>query len=198
MKTITYETLKKAYDKKNYIFNEGIYHLNIFGVRCNAYGSNKFDDIIGCAYVSEIGTRVLFMASGTTDAGQVYIKHPMNAKGCAAVVPGQYHNSHKIGMHRGYHKALVQCGNVAVYRDNNKDDKYDYNPDSIDKGCGFGINIHRASAHSVADAVNNYSAGCQVFQKSDDLEYLLSLCDKQIAYNRLTLFTYTLFDEADI
>jgi hypothetical protein len=33
-------------------------------------------------------------------------------------------------LHKGKYKALIQTGNVKVYRDENRDDKYDYEESS--------------------------------------------------------------------
>lgn len=71
----------------------------------------------------------------------------MNPKGTAILAPGQYQSSHKIGLHRGKYKALVQHRPVTVYRDNNKDSKYDLEPTKKDTGI-FGINIHKAGQDS--------------------------------------------------
>lgn len=197
MKNLNYSSIKNVYDKKNYVFKGGVYEMNIFGIRGASDIVNKFNDWIGVAYISEIGVKVAEIWTATTDPGLYYLAHPMNDKGCAALVPGQYHNSHKIGMHRGDHMALVQTGRVSVFRDDNKDGVIDFEPDSIESGCGFGINIHRADRFGVADLVNKYSAGCQVFKNPSDLDYLLTLCKKQEAHTDSGLFTYTLFTEAD-
>lgn len=197
MKNLTHSKIKDVYDSKGYIFKEGIYEMNIFGIRSNSRVSNYFDDWIGAAYVSEIGERVAWLAPATTDPGLYYLKNPINDKGCAAVVPGQYHNSHTLGKHRGEYPAFVQYGPIAVYRDNNRDAVIDADPSSIERGAGFGINIHRASLHGVADLVNNYSAGCQVFKRAEDLDYLLFLADKQVTQTHPAIFTYTLFLEDD-
>lgn len=197
MKDLNYSAIKKAYDKKGYILKGGIYEMNVFGIRMNTQVSNFFDDWLGVVYVSEIGERVAWMAPATTDPGLYYLKNPMNSNGCAAVVPGQYHNSHTFGKHRGEYDALIQYGPIAVYRDNNRDAVVDANPSTIEHGAGFGINIHRASPHGVADLVNNYSAGCQVFKRSEDFDYFMFLANKQREYTKETTFTYTLFTEDD-
>ena len=68
-------------------------------------------------------------------------------KGTAVLKPGQYRGSHKIRLHGGKYTALGQKKNVTVYRDRNKDDKYDLNESTCDTGL-FGINIHRATAQN--------------------------------------------------
>ena len=56
----------------------------------------------------------------------------------------------------------------------------------------FGINIHKAGKDS--KDVDQWSAGCQVFQKSDDFNEFMGLArkHKNLYGNK---FTYTLIDE---
>ena len=60
----------------------------------------------------------------------------------AILKPGQYRGSHKIGLHQGRYEALKQQRAVKVYRDNNRDGKYDLNEINVHEGI-YGINIHR-------------------------------------------------------
>jgi len=198
MKTLTYDKIKAAYKKLGYVFHDEPCRLNIGGVRALNLSTNKFDDVIFCAYVSEIGVKILVYAQATTDPGTYYLKNPLNEKGCALLKEGQYLNSHKQGLHRGAYPALVQCGELVVYRDNDKNGVFNILPSSIERGFGYGINIHRASGAGVVDLVNKYSAGCQVFNKAEDLDYLLVLCDKQEQKTKIKTFDYTLLSEADI
>ena len=71
---------------------------------------------------------------------------PMNSKGCAILVPGQYRGSHKLRLHQGRYLALGQQRSVKVYRDRDKDGHYDFDESTIDEGL-FGINIHRATKY---------------------------------------------------
>ena len=80
---------------------------------------------------------------------------------------------------------------VKVYRDNNRNDVLDMNPDTIQDGY-FGINIHRASAVRETESVNKYSAGCQVIADPKDFDQFLSLCDLQIEHLGVDRFSYTL------
>lgn len=114
----------------------------------------------------------------------------MNSAGTAILMPGQYRGSHKLGLHRGKYEALVQKHPVRVYRDSNKDNKYDMNPAKAQTGL-FGINIHKAGQNSTW--VDNWSAGCQVFKKSNDFADFISIVKKAIKIHGNS-FTYTLFD----
>ena len=53
----------------------------------------------------------------------------MRKEGVAVLKPGQYRGSHKIRLHAGKYPALGQQRNVTVYRDNNKDGKFDLDDD---------------------------------------------------------------------
>jgi hypothetical protein len=57
----------------------------------------------------------------------------------------------------------------------------------------FGINIHRAMVHGDTLKVDNWSAGCQVFENGEAFQRFLQLCEKHrsIYGNQ---FTYTLID----
>ena len=119
----------------------------------------------------------------------------MNVKGTAILVPGQYRGSHKIGLHRGKYKALVQTGGrVCVYRDNNKDDILDMDPATEQDGY-FGINLHKAGSHSTE--VDKWSAGCQVWANADDFAAFMAIVEKS-AETYGPQFTYTLIDEPQV
>ena len=86
---------------------------------------------------------------------------------------------------------MIQAGPVKVWRDPNRDNTVDRWGD-IDEGY-FGINIHRAGKKSTK--VEKWSAGCQVFSRSDDMEELLDICRKQVSLAGFDTFTYTLLDQ---
>ena len=75
----------------------------------------------------------------------------------------------------------------------------DYDPDSIQSGY-FGINIHRASAHStqergLTEDVGRYSAGCMVIQDRDDFDRLIALAKKQVETLGYKNFSLTLLED---
>ena len=186
--------------RKGYRFFKGVYNLNIIGVRSkeSVKQSNKFDDaIVVCWGIDSERTgmhnKLIFAA--TTDPGIKSLKVPMNVKGTAILVPGQYRGSHKIGLHQGKYEALVQCAPVKVYRDANRDDILDVDKRTIDTGM-FGINIHKAGLASVI--VDGWSAGCQVLAKTDEYEIFMDLCRKQKLAGYGDKFTYTLLEEKDL
>lgn len=174
-------------------FTNGDYNVNIIGVR-NLFNGNVQTDAYNDALVlvyKEKGKWVKKIWDATTDPGLKLLKAPSNIKGTAILVPGQYRGVYKIDLHSGKYKALCQrLGDVKVYRDNNKDNRLDFNKATIQTGM-FGINIHRASAWSVADAIGPYSAGCQVFKFYKDFNEFMAICETAAAkYGNK--FTYTL------
>ena len=134
----------------------------------------------------------------TTDPGKYWVDNLMNPDGVAIVVPGQYRGSHKLRLHQGKYLALGQQKPVKVYRDNNRDGKYDLLEESIDEGL-FGINIHRATgrAGGTSIRVDKWSAGCQVIADNDDWHQFLDICQttREIWGNS---FSYTLLESKDI
>lgn len=177
-------------------FKNGAYNLNIIGVRASgAVITNSFDDILLIIYKTPTGTWNRQLYQITTDPGQFYMNKPCNSKGTAILVPGQYRGAYKIGVHRGKYKALCQNKPVKVYRDNNKDFVYDYDPNSLDEGM-FGINIHKAG--TLSKRVDTWSAGCQVFASEPEFRAFMNYCNKQIKYGHGDTFTYTLLKEEDL
>lgn len=189
---------EKLFNTKNYsYFTKGNYNLNIIGIRSNNNNrvTNKFDDVLIVIYKdnNDIITRKCFDI--TTEPGKFYMNNPINNKGTGILVPGQYKGCWEIGLHQGKYKALVQRKNVKVYRDNNKNDIYDINPETIDEGV-FGVNIHKAGNNSVQ--VDKWSAACQVFANNTDFNHFIKLCTAQIDNKNGKTFTYTLLDEKEL
>ena len=192
-KLVDYD-FKSLFAKKHYAyFTEGSYNMNIIGVRAKTdkVVTNKFDDFIILDYKDESGKWCRQIYKATTDPGITWLNYPMDVKGCAMMVPGQYRGLWRIGMHKGKYKALVQNRPVTVYRDNNKDSVYDIDAATLHTGV-FGINLHHAGADSVQ--VDKWSAGCQVVARLRDFQQLMSIVSKQKA----STYTYTLIKEEDL
>lgn len=159
------------------------YNLNIVGARNRFARTNYFDDSINVYYQKETQwVHEQYVAS--TYPGSPSLLKPVNSKGAAILVPGQY--SYKKSKHKNKYDALVQDGPVTVYRDNNKD--LIYNFDNKETGF-FGINIHRASFG--AKVVGPDSYGCQIIREGFDS--FMSLIDKALHF-RENKFTYTLIE----
>ena len=192
------EQIESAVKSKGHVWfedanNKG-FDVNIVGVRNDSTGdkvTNVFDDYITLSY-KENGQWKFHIWPATTDPGKKGVMEYHNAAGVARLVEGQYRGSHTIRLHQGKYEALGQAKNVKVYRDANRDMKYDET--KITEGV-YGINIHKAGADSTY--VENWSEGCQVFKKAADFEEFMSICrkSKNIHGNSLS---YTLIGSNDI
>lgn len=187
---------EKIFARKGYaFFTKGEYNLNIIGVRHKGSKvTNHFDDCLVVIYntANEKNVKRVFVC--TTLPGKKAMEHPTAIKGTAILKEGQYRGAYKIGYHKGKYKALCQAKPLPVYRDGNKDDKFDLNPLSIDKGI-FGINIHKAGDNSTL--VDGWSYGCQVLSKSIDFNALMRLVERSASIYGNS-FTYTLINEEDL
>ena len=200
----TREQIETAVKAKGYKWfedpsNKG-YDVNIVGVRNNKTKgrvTNAFDDHITISYKLD-GEWYFECFKCTTDPGTHWVENIMREEGVAILKPGQYRGSHKLRLHQGKYMALGQQKPVKVYRDNNRDGKYDLIEESVQEGL-FGINIHRATGRSggTSTRVDKWSAGCQVIANNDDWHCFLDICQtaREIWGNS---FTYTLIESKDI
>ena len=192
------EQIETALKSKGYVWFEDLsnkwFDVNIVGVRNSSTGdkvTNVFDDYLTVSY-KENGEWKFHSWSATTDPGTKGILETTNKSGIARLVEGQYRGSHTIRLHQGKYEALGQAKKVKVYRDANRDMKYDES--KIEEGV-FGINIHHAGADSTY--VNDWSMGCQVFKKTKDFEEFMKICRKSRDIHGNS-FTYTLIESSDI
>ena len=171
----------------------GIYDLNIVGIRTEDDTANTFNDWLVVFYLLEPeGNWVHFAFPATTDPGLYWRENPMNVKGTAILVPGQYRGAYQLGKHRNSYEALQQKAPMKVYRDNNKDEVLDMD---VPAEVGFfGINIHRASQTQASGSVNKWSAGCQVIQDPLHFNFFMELCRAATAKFGNSL-SYTLLEE---
>jgi hypothetical protein len=176
---------------KGYVLYDKPYQLNIVGVRKDSTEPNKFDDLIYVFYKNDKGDWEGKYFTATTDPGTYYLKNPLSNLGTAILKEGQYVDSYAIGKHKGQYDALVQVKPITVYRDYDRNAILDFNNGREEKGM-FGVNIHKAGKDS--KDVDTWSAGCQVFQKSDDFNTFMNLARKHRELNG-NKFTYTLIDE---
>lgn len=198
IKCKTYD-FEKLFNQKEYAyFKKGNYNLNIIGVRSNNDDkvTNKYDDYLVVIYNTETGWKRQIYTI-TTEPGLKLMLNPTNPKGTAILAPGQYRGTYKIDKHNGKYNALCQRNKpVKVYRDNNRDNIYDYNPNKIDTGM-FGINIHRSNEFWTRATVDQYSAGCQVFNDPKEFTSFMNLVKKSAAIYG-NCFTYTLITEDEL
>ena len=197
---LTFDNIKSTLESKGYKFfdtPDKLLNLNLVGVRRDNEGTNTFDDYLVVLYREE-ELAIMNRYEITTDPGKYWLENPINPKGTAVLVPGQYRSTWQLGKHQGKYEALVQRKKVTVYRDNNKDEVIDYNNITLlaDEGF-FGINIHRSNPYDQSYVINKWSAGCQVFKKVDDYNKFMQTC-KESAKIYGNSFTYTLVDEKDL
>ena len=200
----TREQIEEAVKSKGYKrfedHNNKGYDVNIVGVRNNATKgrvTNAFDDHITISY--KVDSEWQFHCyKCTTDPGSHWVKNILSDSGVAVLKPGQYRSSHKLRLHQGKYMALEQQKPVKVYRDNNLDNKYDLNEDSLEEGI-FGINIHRATGRTggTSTRVDKWSAGCQVIANNNDWHEFLDICMTARAVWGNS-FSYTLIESKDI
>lgn len=195
----TRQQIEAAVKAKGYAWFDSAkdYDVNIVGVRNSATNNqvtNRFDDWMTVSYKVN-GVWQFHIWACTTDPGVTHTRQRLlNPMGVARLVPGQYRGTHQIGLHQGKYSALVQRGPVKVWRDANKDAKYDET--KIDEGL-FGINIHRSSPTGTSTQVDGWSAGCQVFANINDYSKFMRIMEnaRQVFGNK---FSYTLIESKDI
>jgi hypothetical protein len=189
--------VKQVLESKGYaFFTNGVYNLNIIGIRNPNLVANSFDDTMVVIY--KIGGEwITKVYPITTDAGTYWLKNTLSNKGTAILVPNQYRGVYSIDLHNNKYLALCQRnGKVEVYRDNDKDLILDMDSTKIEKGM-FGINIHRSNPFSESLKVDKFSAGCQVFKRVKDFNEFMKICQKSKALWGNS-FTYTLIKESDL
>ena len=201
MNKYSVDHIRRALERKEYkFFESGDYNVNIVGVRnlaTKGIVTNKFDDLMTVCY-KDGGKWVYHEMDCTTDPGTHWVENIMRKEGVAVLKPGQYRGSHKIRKHQGKYEALGQHRSVTVYRDNNRDGKFDLDDNNTMTGL-FGINIHRATKYAgkKSTQVDKWSAGCQVIADNDDWRLFMKIMRKarDIWGNN---FTYTLIESDDI
>jgi hypothetical protein len=198
----TREQIESAVKSKGYTWfsdaaNKG-YDVNIVGVRNNDSPvadkvTNVFDDYLTLSFKDEKGNWQFYCWNATTDPGKKGVMQFSNRKGVARLVPNQYRTKWKVDKHQGKYDALCQrLGDVTVWRDANKDLKFD---ETVTDTGMFGINIHKAGQDSTW--VENWSEGCQVFKRVKDFDVFMSIC-KKAAKIHGNNFSYTLLETTDI
>jgi len=196
MKTLeqdpSFRNILRYMKSKDYVVYTEPYKLNIVGVRNAQSQPNKFDDDIFVFYKNNNNIWEVNKYPATTDIGTYFLLNPFSDLGSAMLKEGQYVDSYQRGIHRGY-LALVETKPVTVYRDYDRNATFDFSQDQMTGK--FGINIHKAGVNSTD--VNDYSAGCQVFQKRDDFYEVMGMTEVH-ADKYGNSFTYTLIDERAI
>lgn len=178
------------------VFSDAVrpFNLNIVGWRYREALPDSFGDLLGVYWKRKSGQWEAELWPATTRPGVHYLLRPLNVRGTAILVPGQYTKAYEIGEYRGY-EALRQVRPVRVFRDKNRDSQFDSKRVTLDKNTIesglFGLHIHRASGD--APHVGPWSAGCQVFKRKSHFEHFMELCS-HAALMWGNSFTYTLLE----
>ena len=180
MKKYTIQELKNEFTRLNYKW----YDFQFIGVRSKANLKNQFDDLFMVIENDKISYYTC-----TTNAGTHWLKNLLNPKGTAVLVPNQYVDTWKIGLHQGKYEAFCQAKPVTVYRDKDLNDKAEET--AVTETGIFGINIHRANDKMVSKFIDKWSAGCMVLNNPADFKKVLDLAKE----SKKPLFSLTLLKE---
>jgi len=190
----TLDNVQEAMVRKGYAWFCRPDSINLVGIRHPDPLSNGFNDWMTCTWCDEWGHWTFRKWRCTTDPGRYYRENPLNVRGSAIVVPGQYRGAYTLGLHKGY-EAIVQAKPISVWRDNDKDEILDWEGNT--HSGVYGINIHRANANSTSQNVDRWSAGCQVLANPHDYAELLAIVKRSCSHFG-THFTYTLLEGSDL
>lgn len=187
IRNYTIGELKAKFAQLHYPWPTDPYHL--IGIRSSIKGDNQFNDLL--IFVEQLPNRFanLTYGVGTTIPGKYYLLNLLNPKGAAILKEGQWRNSWKVGLHNGY-KAFIQCAPITVYRDKNKNLLPEEIVGTEDTGY-FGIDIHRAGKNFIAKLIDNFSAGCQVWDDPEIFAKTILTAEQ----SGQKAFTYTLLNE---
>jgi len=174
----------------------GNYNLNLIGIRSAVQVPNKFKDRFLIIFEAD-GKWHEYEFPFTSTPGSYYLKNPSRVSGTAVLCHDkQYRSCWKMGYHRGKYQALVQVNEMSVWRDNNKDEKADYDGE-VQTGL-FGINCHRASESRESESVDRWSAGCQVLANPSHFAVLMNLVNEQIKHGYGDTCSYILVHESSL
>lgn len=170
------------------------YNLNVIAIRSKEAKVDKFGCqlMLAWKYKGKWFTRNYKI---TTYPGSYYLtQRLLNSAGTAILHPGQYRGVYGIRKHNNKYEAMCQTwGPVKVFRDGNRDMKFDLLPSRTFWG-NYGINIHRSVMNGCTHKVGSHSAGCLVFSCAIDFNDFMKIikASRESFGNK---FTLTLIDE---
>jgi len=197
-------------DRKGYRYFKDPWVLNLVGVR-NKYKqqgavvTDNFIDFMIMWYYDDKGKRIEAKAiNTTTPAKSFYIGTATSDFN--SIVPNQYKDTYHIGLHYTYN-ALTQLKSLNIVRQK-ATGKYDFSITKIPEPNFPGDNIHKAlktgttpvmtTKYVKTGEVTGWSAGCQVFQKVSDFDWMMAAANQQVNKTNRKVFDYTLLKEEDI
>lgn len=171
-------------------------HLNIVYVegvdlsgKINADKMNEWNDVRSLLKIENKIPKIVANWKATTEPGLKYTNAPLNIGGAFRIAFGQY-KAWSVGWHKTKtHEALVQCGEIAGYRDKNKDGFR--TGDAKVCGSNYGINQHHG--YSIP-SVDGTSAGCLVGQSEQGHKEFMEFVkvDQRYQANRRYVFLTTI------
>lgn len=179
-------------EKMNYKLFTGNHQTNIIYVEgmdvdgnVNSDEANQFNDV---RLILSHNLQLLGNWSATTEPGRWYTNKPMNRNGAARIAFGQY-KAWAVGQHGNSepHEALVQVGEVIVYRDRNKDGLR--TGDNLDRGL-FGINQHWGYDLPLNN-IGLASAGCLVGRTRQGHREFMNIIKSDPRYRSDRQFIFT-------
>ena len=154
----------------------------ILGVRSGEDDPNKYDDKF---YIFN-SEKFVTSTTGTTNPGTTILEGGFlkyNNVGAAVLKANEcYYDVWKYGKHQGKMNALVQIGKFTGYRDGDKNKKsQEIGPSNTFQYTG--INFHTVSydltKKIIGANINDWSAGCQVVNNTEDYVTIISLFKDQ-------------------
>lgn len=196
---MTYAEIKALYQKNGYPFYEGPYNVNNYGRRNKDLVTvDKYNDVRGIAYTDAFGVQQCLEWAATTKPGLKPLQgQAMNPNGVAILIPGFYSKCWTIGIHKEgtehAHEALKQSGPGVfnVWRDNNKDGKFDFSGKVYTDANG--INDHTTRSWQI-NSVGGFSEGCFVTQDDKEHQIKMAIC-KRSAELYSNIFSFALFQD---
>ena len=205
---MSWDDIKKGLDNAGVSDKMDFSKTNIVGVRNtlavkNQY-QNRFTDLF--IVMGPEDKKEVSIYRGTTTPGIAFLYMPfrnwwmssalkstINPDGLGILQPGVY--DYNVGSHLGKYQALVQ-GKAKAGRlkpvENADDLKFQtFTPQDVQEG-NFGMNIHKAGKDT--PSIDSWSAGCQVFKRSDDFDEMMG----KVRNSGQTAFKYALINSSDL
>ena len=66
---ITYESLQYVHEQKGYVWQNGIWQLNVTGIRATDMTPDFFDDAIAISFITPIGEKICYVNEATIFGG---------------------------------------------------------------------------------------------------------------------------------
>ena len=187
-----YQEIKQMYETEGWPFFTAKHAVNIYGIR-SGYKVNQWDDILGIAYIDDMGNEVCIESIGTTKPGLYWLKNKMGSvRGTFVLMKGYFKHCFEVRKHKGEYDALCQIYGYKGFwgiRDDDSDGKFDLDRKLVNDVTG--LNAHHGKDKNL---VGPYSAACQVRKHDEDHWVMMAIVRKAADYWNSKKFSYALFD----